>query len=42
VVTQQSLWIGGEQVVKDGSIVAPADLAQAARALEQAAHAPRS
>jgi leucyl aminopeptidase (aminopeptidase T) len=38
VVTEQSLWVDGEQIVKDGRIVAPADLARAARALEQAVH----
>jgi hypothetical protein len=36
VVSRQSLWIDGEQIVQDGRIVAPADLAGAARTLEQA------
>jgi 2,5-dihydroxypyridine 5,6-dioxygenase len=36
VVSRQSLWVDGEQVVQDGRIVAPADLASAMRALEQA------
>jgi leucyl aminopeptidase (aminopeptidase T) len=36
VVSRQSLWIDGEQVVQDGRIVAPAGLASAARTLEQA------
>jgi 2,5-dihydroxypyridine 5,6-dioxygenase len=36
VVTQQSMWLDGEQIVKDGIIVGPAELAKAARSLEQA------
>ena len=42
VVTQQSLWIAGEQIVKDGRIAGPAELLRAAGALEQAVHTPRS
>ena len=34
VMTGQSFWIGDDQIVADGTIVAPADLAQAARDLE--------
>lgn len=36
VVIRQSLWIDSEQVVDDGRIVGPADLAAAARDLDQA------
>jgi hypothetical protein len=36
VVTQQSLWLDGGQVVREGRIVGPAGLAKAAQALEQA------
>jgi leucyl aminopeptidase (aminopeptidase T) len=38
VVTGQSLWVDGGEVMKDGRIIGPAELARAARALEQAAH----
>ncbi|MEX0923732.1 MAG: hypothetical protein WDZ84_13255 [Rhodovibrionaceae bacterium] len=35
VVTQQSLWIGGEQLISDGAIVAPAELLDPAEALSR-------
>lgn len=36
VVTRQSLWVNGQQVVSEGTIVAPAELARLARGLEAA------
>lgn len=36
VVTRQSMWVDGQQVVKDGHLVAPAGLARVAHVLEQA------
>lgn len=36
VVARQNLWIDGEQIVREGLIVGPADLAGAARVLDQA------